>query len=222
MSGEPLDYNKTFQVPFGTYVQANNEATAYNSMEPRTIDAIYLRPLPIRQGGHELMDLRTGQKITRKTVTPIPLPDWVKRRVEGMAKRQGVKRLKFGNPRDSDEFTGVDSDSDSNDESYSSESSDSDDDRDEDIGGRISSRELDDITSDAQWIDNEPVEVETVEEEIEDNENQEADDEVGELPNQESPENENDEDDSLDERTTASAMSTESQSRYSYKRTRRS
>jgi hypothetical protein len=56
-----LDYTKHCVVPFGAYVQANHESTKTSSNVTRTLDAIYLRPAQNQQGGHELMDLNSGQ-----------------------------------------------------------------------------------------------------------------------------------------------------------------
>ena len=217
LSGEPLDYNKSFQVPVGAYVQANNEATGYNSMEPRNIDCIYLRALPIRQGGHELMDLRTGKKITRRKVTPIPMTDWVIKRVTKMAEREGVKKLKFHSPGHDSEFTGVDSDSDeSDDESYSDSDSDSDDDDDLDEDGReiVTREEVEELKDDASVPlrrlrrSVEPAQVETVEEDDEENEENDEDEEdtddvVGDLPDIDDKAETEDDDDG----TTTSASS---------------
>ena len=44
LTGKPLDYNKHFQIPFGSYVQANHEPNLKNTTAPRTLDAIYLQP----------------------------------------------------------------------------------------------------------------------------------------------------------------------------------
>ena len=70
-----MDYNKECLIPFGAYVQANNEPTFTNSNAPHTLDAIYLRPTQNLQGGHELMDLNSGKLITRSRVTDIPITD---------------------------------------------------------------------------------------------------------------------------------------------------
>ena len=64
MTGKQLDYNKHCQIPFGQYVQANDEPNPTNTNAPRTLDCIYLRPTNNIQGGHELMDLATGRVIT--------------------------------------------------------------------------------------------------------------------------------------------------------------
>ena len=97
MGGRPLDYEKDCQVPTGTYVQACNEPDPTNTNAPRTIDAIYLQPLRNVQGGHELMDLNTGRKVTRRTVTQLPITPSVIQAVETMAKKQGMKDLKITN-----------------------------------------------------------------------------------------------------------------------------
>ena len=92
-----LDYNKHCQVEFGEYVQACNEPNPTNSQAPRTIDAIYLRPMNNLQGGHELMDLNSGRLITRRKVTPIPVTPSVIELVNTMGKSQKMPILKFTN-----------------------------------------------------------------------------------------------------------------------------
>ena len=91
----PLDYDKHLQVPFGAYVQANNEPNPTNTNAPHMIDAIYLRPTPNKQGGHELMDLHTGKLITRNRVIELPVTEFVIKAVEKMAADQGIKSLKL-------------------------------------------------------------------------------------------------------------------------------
>jgi len=66
VGGRNIDYNKHCQMTFGSYVQANQDNNPKNTNAPRTIDAIYLRPIPSNiQGGHEVMDLATGRVVTR-------------------------------------------------------------------------------------------------------------------------------------------------------------
>ena len=43
--GENLNYDKHFQVPFGSYAQACHEPDPSNTQVARAIDAIYLRPV---------------------------------------------------------------------------------------------------------------------------------------------------------------------------------
>ena len=95
LAGEDWDYNKHCQVPFGAYVQATIKTT--NANVPRTIDAIYLRPKRNLQGGHEVMNLATGRKVTSMKVTEIPVTPHVIKLVEEMAYKEGFKSLKFYN-----------------------------------------------------------------------------------------------------------------------------
>ena len=89
-----LDYNRNFQVPFGAYVQANQDNTPTNTNAPRTIDAIYLRPKP-RGRGHEVMNLKTGRVITRDRVYEKPVTPLVIKAVESLATEQGIQSLKI-------------------------------------------------------------------------------------------------------------------------------
>jgi hypothetical protein len=61
LNQENFDYAKHCSAPFGAYVQANHETNRTNSNATRTLDAIYLRPAQNQQGGHEFMDLNSGQ-----------------------------------------------------------------------------------------------------------------------------------------------------------------
>jgi hypothetical protein len=90
-----LDYTKHCVVPFGACVQANHESTKTSSNVTRTLDAIYLRPAQNQQGGHEVMDLNSGQLISRNIVHEIPVTDVVIKAVKRMAYNQGFKSLKF-------------------------------------------------------------------------------------------------------------------------------
>ena len=92
-----MDYNKQFQIPFGSYIQANHEPNPKNTTTPRTLDAIYLRPTGNLQGGHELIDLNSGRLITCARVTLIPITENVINEVNAMAEEQGIKGLKITN-----------------------------------------------------------------------------------------------------------------------------
>jgi hypothetical protein len=110
-----LDYTKHCVVPFGAYVQANHDSTKTSSNVTRTLDAVYLRPAQNQQGGHELMDLNSGQLISRNIVHEIPVTDVVIKAVENMAYQQGFKSLKLKNRHgviyhDADWIAGVDYD----------------------------------------------------------------------------------------------------------------
>ena len=94
ITGKAIDFKKDLKHAFGTYVQAFNENNPTNSPEPQSTDAIYLRPLPNKQGGHVVMDLKTGNPVTRVKVTEYPMPEWVIARVKKLAKRHGIKELR--------------------------------------------------------------------------------------------------------------------------------
>jgi hypothetical protein len=65
----------------------------------RPLDAIYLHPAQNQQGGHELIDLNSGQVITRNVVHKIPVTKVIIKAVKNMAYRQGFKSLKFYNQK---------------------------------------------------------------------------------------------------------------------------
>jgi hypothetical protein len=133
-----LDYTKHCVVPFGSYVQANHESTKTSSDVTRTLDVIYLRPAQNQQGGDELMDLNSGQLISRNIVHKIPVTDVVIKAVENMAYQQGFKSLQFKNQNgviyhDADWIAGVDYDdpddikNENEDEEYDNEEDESED-----------------------------------------------------------------------------------------------
>ena len=90
-----LDWNKHCQYKFGAYVQANQDNNPTNTNWPRTIDGIYLRPCWDQQGGHEVLNLETGEVVSRQYVTPIPITSTIIRAVESMAEAQGVKSMRI-------------------------------------------------------------------------------------------------------------------------------
>ena len=96
MTGQNFDYNKHCQVPLGAYVQANEANDPTNINAPRTIDAIYLRPMPnTRQGGHLVMNLATRRQTTATKVVELPITEHVIKAVAKMAEEQGDKSLKI-------------------------------------------------------------------------------------------------------------------------------
>jgi len=52
-------------------------------MKERTLDAIAMGPIGNRQGGFYALDLTTGQRIKRRSATPIPTPQSVIDKVYG-------------------------------------------------------------------------------------------------------------------------------------------
>jgi len=55
-----IDY-KACKIPFGSYVMASTEPKHKNTLAPRMLEAIYLRPSKFQHYGHEVMDLNTGR-----------------------------------------------------------------------------------------------------------------------------------------------------------------
>jgi hypothetical protein len=80
-----LDYTKRCFMPFGAYVQANHESKKISSNVTRTLDANYLRLAQNQQGGQELMDLNSGQLISRNIVHKFLVTNVVIKAVETMA-----------------------------------------------------------------------------------------------------------------------------------------
>jgi hypothetical protein len=78
-----LDYQKHCQLEFGEYVQTH-EATD-NTMAPRTVGALALRPSGNAQGGHLFYSLSTGKVLHRNHWTALPMPQEVIDRVTVLA-----------------------------------------------------------------------------------------------------------------------------------------
>ena len=96
INGKGLDYNKHCKIPFGAFLQAHHEPSPTNTNESTTIDAIYLQPVEDNmQGGHKVLNLATKKIITRRKVTEIPTPNHIVQLVEALAKKDGIKSLKF-------------------------------------------------------------------------------------------------------------------------------
>jgi len=73
-----------------------------------------LRPVNLLQGGHEVMSLVTGKRITCTRIVPCKMNEAVVKVAEDMAENQGISSLKFSTRRkesillqDSDMLTGV-------------------------------------------------------------------------------------------------------------------
>ena len=78
-------------------MQAFEKNSESNNNLPRMLDCVYLRPDPEAPNGHKLMDLKTGKYIERpiNTLTECAMTQDVVDRVKELARRQGVKSLKF-------------------------------------------------------------------------------------------------------------------------------
>jgi len=99
LTKQQVDYNIHCTVPFGAYVQSNQDNEPLNMLQPRTVDTIYLRPLLNFQGGHEVMDLYTFQVLKSRTVTECPITPLIVKAVEIKGEEQGMKNLKIKTKR---------------------------------------------------------------------------------------------------------------------------
>jgi len=83
VTGNHINYVKHCKLEFGEYVQTHEEHN--NTMDPRTIGAIALRPTGNAQGSYLFFSLNSGRVITRNKWTALPMPDDVIDRVKAMA-----------------------------------------------------------------------------------------------------------------------------------------
>ena len=96
VTGEKMDYRAHCRYEFGQYVQCHEQHD--NSMAPRTIGALALRPTGNRQGSYYFLSLDSGRVITRNNATTLPMPDEVIKRVEALAAAQSMQPgLAFSN-----------------------------------------------------------------------------------------------------------------------------
>jgi hypothetical protein len=85
MGGQKLDYKSLCKLPFGSYAQVPDDNPQMNTMESRTTGAINLGPTGNILGGHRYLSLKTGEFITRRTWTELPVPSDVIIRVEELS-----------------------------------------------------------------------------------------------------------------------------------------
>jgi hypothetical protein len=78
------------------FVQAHDEPVPSNTLQPRTLDCIYLRPAANNvQGGHEVHNLATKRVITRRKLTLLPVSTAVITAVEAIARSEGQSGLQL-------------------------------------------------------------------------------------------------------------------------------
>ena len=139
MTGQRVDYKRHCRFQFGGYAQTHEEHD--NSMNPRTIGTIALRPVGNGQGSFYFLNISTGRVLNRLHATPIPMPDDIINKIHRMARQQKSNPgLVFAdrnlNPEDyedddDDETYHVDSDGEDDDHSSDDDDEDSDPDNDE-------------------------------------------------------------------------------------------
>ena len=90
VTGIEINYKDHCQLEFGEYVHTHEEHD--NSMQPRTIGALALRPTGNAQGGHFFLSLHTGRVINRRqrAWTRLPMPQEVINQVHRLARRNNA------------------------------------------------------------------------------------------------------------------------------------
>ena len=84
VTGQKLDFKRHCRFQFGEYVQTHKEHD--NSMSPRTVGVLALRPTGNAQGSFYFMSLSTGWVLNWLRGTVLPMPDDVIDRVHRMAR----------------------------------------------------------------------------------------------------------------------------------------
>ncbi len=96
VTGLVIDYVKHCKIEYGQYVQTHEKHD--NTMAPRTIGAIALRPTGNQQGGYYFYSLMSGKRLHRTHWTELPMPSEVKDRVHALARRaRAFRGLLFTN-----------------------------------------------------------------------------------------------------------------------------
>ena len=72
ITGYQVNFEKHCKLEYGEYVQTHEEHD--NSLAPRTVGAIAMRPTGNLQGSYVFYSLRTGRKIVRNRWTKLPMP----------------------------------------------------------------------------------------------------------------------------------------------------
>ena len=130
LTGLTMNYNRHCRLEFGEYVQTHEEHD--NSLNPRTIGALALRPTGNVQGGYFFFSLTTGNVINRMRWTTIPMPKEVIDRVEWMARQEHAGTTLLFEDRDHNEIIDPDQEDDDNDSDCDPNNDDDNDDNDND------------------------------------------------------------------------------------------
>jgi hypothetical protein len=139
VTGLHIDYHKHCRIEFGQYVQTHEQHD--NSMAPRTVGALALRPTGNQQGGYYFYSLMSGKRLHRTHWTELPMPAEVRDRVHALARRARANRGLTFTDSDGNDLDAILSDSDDDD--------DSDFDPDDDENSYASSEDSDYDPSDA-------------------------------------------------------------------------
>ena len=86
VTGQKLDYKRHCRYQFGEYVQTHEQHN--NSMNPRMVGALALRPTGNAQGSFYFMSISTGRVANRLRAMPLPMLDEVVDRIHRLARQQ--------------------------------------------------------------------------------------------------------------------------------------
>ena len=86
LTGQQVDYKRHCHFQFGEYTQTHEEHN--NSMNPRTVGAIALRPVGNGQGSFYFLSITTARVLNRLHPTALPMPDDVIDKLHRMARQQ--------------------------------------------------------------------------------------------------------------------------------------
>jgi hypothetical protein len=94
VTGLKVEYAKHCRARWGSYVEASDDLDVTNTMRDRTSPCIVLGPTGNIQGSvrFRCYNLETKAIVKRRTITPLPMPDRVIRRVLELGKRSKQKR----------------------------------------------------------------------------------------------------------------------------------
>ena len=129
MTGTTIDPNRHLQMDFSAYVEVHEDQKPKNSQKTRTEPAVCIGPMGNIQGSYWFLNLRTGQRIKRRKVTPLLDPSKIIARVHELADNDKqnpaldfydwhwypIEEENLTNPDDIvDEIAGVDEEADPN------------------------------------------------------------------------------------------------------------
>ena len=86
LTGQKVDYKCHCRFQFGEYTQTHEEHN--NSMNPRTVGALALRPVGNGQGSFYFLSVATGRVLNRLHATALPMPDDIIDKIHRMARQQ--------------------------------------------------------------------------------------------------------------------------------------
>eukprot|EP00956_Cyclotella_meneghiniana_P039836 scaffold180856_cov40-Cyclotella_meneghiniana.AAC.1 len=92
VTGLKFDFKLHCKARFGAYVEASEDAEITNTIKDRTQPCIVLGPTGNIQGGVNCYNLVTKRVVERRTITPLPMPDRVIRRVIKLGERAKQQR----------------------------------------------------------------------------------------------------------------------------------